>query len=309
MLAAYCCYTRGSQRCMQGDIRRGLLDIRHGVAAIDVLLETQPVSSVDIHARAVIQRLLPSYGARRGPDEALSQQRASDVRGVNSQRGILINWLGKSGRYDETIALGEAFIDDMLASFGDRYLHQPHGIGALIGLGHAYAGLGQPEDARRTFATARAAYDALGDFAMVEDTIAAELLLVLIPYGIEQIAERVRLVKEDIEAWDRCCGITITTAGDGAPGELPLDVLEGRWQKARQLATHHLPAPWVTQVQEDDGPRLVCWIAIVENSIRRGNEFTSYFPKGLRRSLETATSLTRSVQSPWPPNWPLTLET
>ncbi len=40
--------------------------------------------------------------------------------------------------------------------------------------------------------------------------------------------------------------------------------------------------------------RLACWIAIVENPIRRGNEFTSYFPKGLRWSLETATSLTRS---------------
>ena len=250
VLAAYACYTRGSQRCMQGDIQRGLLDIRQGVAAIDALLETQHVSHVDAHALAAIQRLLLSGDARHKPDDTRPQQSVGSMPKINSQRGILINWLGKSGRYDEAITVGEAFIDEMLAAFDDRYLMQPHGIGALLGLGHAYAGLGRPEDARTSFAIARTAYNAQSDFAMVEDTIAAELLMVHIPYGAEQIAERVRLLKEDIEAWDRCRGVTITTAGDGAPGELPLDVLEGRWSKARQLATHHLPAPWVTQVQE-----------------------------------------------------------
>ncbi len=138
----------------------------------------------------------------------------------------------------------------MRATFDDAYLMQFHAIGALLGLGHAYAGLGRPADARRTFAIARAAYSIHRDFAMVEDTIAAELLMALIPFETDQIAERDRLVREDAEAWERCRGVTITTAGDGAPGELQLDLLEGRWLKACQLATDHLSAPWITQAQE-----------------------------------------------------------
>jgi len=98
LLAAYACYTRGSQRCMQGDIQRGLLDIKQGMAGIDVLLETRSVSSVDAGALAVIRRLLPSNEAGLDPHETPHRQATSSLPRVNLQRGILINWLGKSGR-------------------------------------------------------------------------------------------------------------------------------------------------------------------------------------------------------------------
>ncbi len=39
------------------------------------------------------------------------------------------------------------------------------------------------------------------------------------------------------------------TAGEGAPSELLVDLLEGRWQKAQELALAHLPDPWVSRVQ------------------------------------------------------------
>ncbi len=250
VLAAYAGYARGSQMCMNGNIRQGIPEIRHGVMEIDSLLHTHAVPATEERAVAAIQQLLPDDGADQGSVNDEQARDVSRVPAVNQQRGILVNWLAHSGNYREAIAVGTAYIEEMVAAFEDAHLQRPQCVAGHLGLGNANAGLGRPADAQKEYRLARNGFRSVGDYAMAEHAIDLELLMVHIPYRADRLTEREQLRREATELWERCFGLTISTLGDGAPAELQLDVLEGHWQAARRLATDHLTAPWVNQVHE-----------------------------------------------------------
>ncbi|MGH9175614.1 MAG: hypothetical protein ACRD1H_14710, partial [Vicinamibacterales bacterium] len=242
VLAAYVHYTRGSGRCLRADIRRGLRELEAGIAEIDTLLADHHLLPTEAQAMSVIRRLLPD-----GVDQITT---TVDGSHFNLQRAILINWLGHSGHYREAIAIGDTFRTGVEETFGPDYYLRPLCSSGLHGIAHAQAALGRPDDARATLRLSRAAVTAQRDHAFVEVTHWSEQLMVLIPYLTDQLAERGRLIAEANRAWERCNGMTIVVAGDGAPSEVQNDLLEGRWQKAEQLATDHLTAPWVNLTQE-----------------------------------------------------------
>lgn len=253
-LLAYVLYARGAMRNMRADVRRGMRDLEAGVSAIDALLPGTQLWSTEEQAMSVIQRLLvvdesqTAKGGRRSEHHASFTPHPSPR--INMQRGVLITWYAHIGRYKETIALGEAYIAELSRAFGQDYVRKPQCYSGLHGLGHAYAAFGRVQDARNAFALSRAGADHFNDHAVVEMNYWSEQLMVLIPYLTDQPAERVRLSSDAARAWERCVGVTITVVGDGAPSEVQFDLLEGHWNKAWQLATDHLTAPWANLVQE-----------------------------------------------------------
>ncbi|MGH9173073.1 MAG: ATP-binding protein, partial [Vicinamibacterales bacterium] len=246
VLTAYARHVRGGIIATRGNIRRGAEELEEAVAAIDSLLADHDLLDTQGQAVSVIQRLLPEADR---VDDAQQSNRGQNVPRVNHQRGPLLNWIAHIGRYREVVTAGEAYLDEMYAAFGNDSRRMPQNVTCHHGMGLTYAGLGRPEEARREFALARAISTATSDYVLVEQSIWSELLLALIPYETDNIAERSRLIAEAVRAWERCRGITITTAGDGPPSELRLDVLEGHWRKAKKLATDHLSGPWVGHIQ------------------------------------------------------------
>jgi DNA-binding CsgD family transcriptional regulator len=253
VLPALVCVERGPQRCAREDIRRGLHDIRQGVAAIDTLLTTRHSTHCDTEERAIAQRARSGDGSHQSPFASLLAELAVDVTelpAVNLQRRMLAHWLSQTGRYHEAVVVGESFLNNALTATDADHRLRARVHPAHFALGHAYAALGRPDDARQQYALGRAGVTALGDHVMVEHSIWFEIRTVMISYRADQIDERSRLIAEAVREWDRCRGVSTATAGDNAPSELPIHLLEGRWQEALLLATQHLPAPWISLKQE-----------------------------------------------------------
>ncbi len=309
ILALYARFNRGSQQCMHGDIRQGMLEIKQAVTAIDALLLTQSVPATEEGAVAVIQQLLPDEGSAQGSANGSQEPDSSHVTAVNQQRGILVNWLAHSGHYREAAEVGTTYIDEMVAAFGDAHLRRPECVAGHLGLGNANAGLGRPDVAQREYRLAHDGFRSVSNYAMAEHAIDLELLMVHIPYRADRLTEREQLRREATELWERCFGLTISTLGDGAPSELQLAVLECRWPAARQLATDHLTAPWVNQVHEAISTLAVldraqgaperAWDRIYEVLPQRSSTEPGgcYFPFGMR-SIALAAELALDAGNP-----------
>ncbi|HEX5166476.1 MAG TPA: LuxR C-terminal-related transcriptional regulator, partial [Thermomicrobiales bacterium] len=260
ILAAYASYARGAVRCMRADVLRGLRDLETGVAAIDALLHDHLLLSTEEQAMAGFGTLLAQAGVgsepapegRLGSDTPVPESRipTDGAARVNRQRGNLINHYSHTGRYRDVAAIGEPYLAEMQTGLGANWFRNPQFYSGGHGIGHTYAALGRIEDARRMFALSRAGAEGFNDQAVVEMNLWSEQLMILIPYLTDQPDERRKLIADARHAWERCVGMTITVAGDGAPSEVQCDLLEGRWQQARALAADHLGAPWYTLAQE-----------------------------------------------------------
>lgn len=198
-LAAYAHFYQGLLWVMAKRYQQGNALLEEGVALLDAL------------APADRARL----AAVSGTEEPLDAQNG---------RGELARTLGENGRYVESRALGEQIVglppDKTTGSRGDAY----------YGLGYAYAALGEPEEARRAFASARTLFRADDNRNMVMTTIFDELSLAVLPYQADQPQERRRLEAELGDAF-----VTLGTAYDPRvariAGVMSL-LLTGAWAEA-----------------------------------------------------------------------------
>lgn len=206
-LAAYVGCFRGSLRCVIGDIRAGLAILEESIAAIDALSDEE---------RARLRERLVRVGDP--PDEY-------------HYRGALVNWLALSGRCSDALALGPSAEPEVPA----RGLGTSGYANAWRGVASASAVLGHPDAARRACAEAIAAYRAVEHHYQVGQALLLELYEVVLPYHADDLAERERLAREAEAAWERAGEV----AGESLPPRfvwLPLLLLEGAWDDARQLA-------------------------------------------------------------------------
>lgn len=185
-LAAYARADRGLICCLTGDVRRGLAELRAGVAALDGLpaVDTTPPSD-DSGPRLSAGRI------RHG---------ALDLIGVspdkNIRRGALTFWLAWAGHYADAIAVGERHV----SGHPDHDARMQDSLGdALAGLGHAYAALGRPDEALGAFARARDTYQSIDHHFKVGNTAIYELSEALLPYCADRLMER-RWLAEQAEA-------------------------------------------------------------------------------------------------------------
>ena len=220
-LVAYARFYQGMLRRMSGDFQQGTATTQEGVALLDAL-------SPQDHARLA------------------ALDTTSDPLDAQHGRGDLTLALGETGPYSQARLIGERIVAlPAVETFGSRG-------DAFYGLGYAYAALGQPEEARRAFSTAREIFRADDHRTQVLATLLDELVLVVLPYQTDRPDERRRLEAELGEAFTalddlfdpgsaRIAGVvSFVLEGNGA--ELAAVVEQGRLEFVR-LLTSTLLAP------------------------------------------------------------------
>ena len=206
-LLAYASCHRGALYCLAEDHRRGMAEMRAGLAALEALPEP---------ARARLAAFLAAIGI------------------VFDPAGHFIVWLAVLGHYAEARATGERALARLPDAPGLDGPSHPSFAYGYWGLGWTYGWTGQPERARWAFGRARDAFQAAGEDFRAGSTAATELSFGVLPYRAEQLAERRRLAAEAERLWARA-----GEALDGLPprlARLPLLALEGAWTEARAVA-------------------------------------------------------------------------
>src|SRR5262249_5108375 len=131
-----------------------------------------------------IERLPPGSGAVRRREQQIDKV---------ANHGTQIFHLAYGGRLAEARGQGEAY----LARFGEPAT-TPGDLGAIadaqMGMAMASACQGEPGPARRPYAAATAAYEASANHVAALINLREELILVLLPYQADDLAERERVV-------------------------------------------------------------------------------------------------------------------
>src|SRR5262249_43061510 len=105
-----------------------------------------------------------------------------------------------------------------------------------MGLAVAYAMLGESDLARRSYAAAIAAYQASDNHVLALINLHEELILAVLPYQADDLAERELIVA----ATERLAGRVVERGGHVDPhlpeyARVPLLVIEGQWREARAI--------------------------------------------------------------------------
>jgi DNA-binding CsgD family transcriptional regulator len=198
-LVAYARFHQGMLRCQGGDFRLGIAAEEAGIAMLDAL---------SLADRARLAAL----------------ETTSDPLDAQNGRGELTLALAENGRLEQARRLGEHIIglppEQTSGSRGDAY----------YGLGYTYAALGQPEAARRAFARAREIFGANDYRSMVTASLFDELMVVIIPYWIDQPRERQRVETELSESFAALDGVFDQRSARSA--WVVSSVLDGAWAEA-----------------------------------------------------------------------------
>jgi DNA-binding CsgD family transcriptional regulator len=183
-----------------------------------------PTAMATLTAAAdTIDRLPPGTGTARRREQQIDKL-------VN--RGTLVAGLAHAGRLTEARTQGEHFLA-WVADTAATPVERGAIADAHMGLAIAYACQGEPELARRSFAATVAAYQESDNHWLALFNLHAELLLAVLPYQADDLAERERVAA----AAERMARWVVERGGHGnlsLPGyaRIPLLVLGGRWSEA-----------------------------------------------------------------------------
>ena len=153
-----------------GDFRSGLRDIRAGVAALDALPDGEAAWRAAL--RTLKLPLLEPF----------------------HPRGVLAATLAYSGHFAEARAVGEQVAQFGAAPVAGRDEYRVDTMQAYLGLGIAYASLGEPEQSRRAFAAARTALRTSQEYLLTSLVDLYEFTFPIFTYQPDDVAERRRLV-------------------------------------------------------------------------------------------------------------------
>jgi len=151
--------------------------------------------------------------------------------GVNTLIHTYVDLLALAGRFREAMRIGERFIDQVTVGTNDTLLIQDICRDAYFGLSVSAHWLGQPEEARRWRALALEAYEAVGHRAMARG-VRSEELVHLLAYEADQIVARRTAAMETTVPLE---GIRNHQMGGGSA--VLLDLIEGRWDRAREFTS------------------------------------------------------------------------
>lgn len=231
VLAADACVYRGVTLCYTDRLREGIAAFRAGVAAYEAmpLEESLPPPQIQVWTADSLPASTPIDTSRNAEIAA-----ALHEAGVHYRRGVLPLWLATSGEVREAINIAERFIPLL-----DGLPRPRGGIHSTVvfsyhGLGLAYAALGRPDDARRSFAQARSIYADLDHHALTAFALLSELRDVAIPYGAANPSERRRVAREAEAALDRAGGALQPEISTRIAWLACLE-LDGRWDEATAI--------------------------------------------------------------------------
>jgi DNA-binding CsgD family transcriptional regulator len=211
-LTACALFSRGHFRVTAGHFRDGLSDIRAGVAALDALPDGEETWRTALHTLN-LPLLEPFH-----------------------PRGVLTATLAYCGHFAEAREVGEQAIASSRSPLGGHAGYRVSEMQAYLGLGIAYASLGQPAQSRRAFAAARAALSTTTEYLLTSIIDLYEFTFPIWMFQADDLAERRRLVAATQEVWSRATGAIGDDQFVYFAGFL-LQFLEGRWDELRTLVT------------------------------------------------------------------------
>jgi len=224
---------RGYLRRRLGEMRDGMADLELAAQVFDRLLADDPAAFDDAEPRML------GFSFPDAPSFLWGL--------VALRRDVRISSAAMLGQLERALTLGEPLVDAIFARMEAGEISSTavyvdvagsgphHSANIAHGLGIAYALLGRVAEAHRFFRHAGRLFEAQGiDPILVSTNAEAELELLHLPYEAERLRERQRLVERTQATWAR--------AGDSVPlgltmpPFLPVLLLEGAWQEARDLA-------------------------------------------------------------------------
>lgn len=221
-------YSIGLLLIYANQIDTGIADLTAGIEFLS-LLEPGRLRGDATVAMALADSLPQREGAADSDLE--SSVELQTVSGINHRQGSVPLWYAVSGRLDEAVAVGTAFIAATKRFDNPGGLVQSATGHAYFGLGIAYAALGQPDRARTAFETARSIYRKLDHHGIIALSFLAELRHAGLTYDLDDLPRRDRLADDAV--------MTIGQAGGAFPaglsanvGRLACLVLDGRWDEA-----------------------------------------------------------------------------
>ncbi len=219
-LHAYALTDQGMLYSSIGQTRRGLDEMRTGLAALEALPPSSHAAVRLWVADALPADILPP------PDGV------ADTAAVNSRRGTLALSLAANGCLSEARAFAEQTIARTNECSGREWLGSA--ADAHRALGYIHAALGEPDAARQEFAQSRIAYQAIDHYAQAGASAMVELHSVVLRYQADNLEERQALAASIEQVWARAGG----AMPDYSPrlAYLPLLLLEGHWAEARAVA-------------------------------------------------------------------------
>ncbi len=198
-LVAYARFYQGMLRCQGADFRLGIAAEEAGIVMLD--------------------GLSPADRARLSAIDT-----TGDPLDAQNGRGELTLAMAENWRLAEARTLGEQIVslppEQTSGSRGDAY----------YGLGFVYAGLGRPEDARMAFSRAREIFAANDYRSILTATFFDELMVVILPYLIDQPHERQRVEAKLSESFATMDDVFDQHSARSAG--LVSRALEGAWAEA-----------------------------------------------------------------------------
>lgn len=231
LLAGDAHYSIGLLTIYSDRIGEGIDLIEAGIEMLEAL-EFDELRGDSTVAIALADSLPQLEGAADSDVESsLSLQRTS---GLNHRKGSLPWWYAAAGKPHAALEFGEVFLAaaNRLATPGG--LVQSATGHCYLGLGCAFAAVGQPEEAESAFDTARSIYRTLDHHGVIAVAFLAELRHVTHSYRVEDVAHRRRLTEEAVTALDQAGG-AMPTGFSSAVARLGGLVIDGGWDEVERV--------------------------------------------------------------------------
>ena len=237
VLEAYSQNNRGIHFCNRGNYQRGLEDMEQAYRIRQEIAPEQLQA-----ARQVIASVFPASvlsNPRRLSGGGLAQVGAlSSIAGLHAYA----LQLASSGRFREAIEVGEPHVEQVAQATENKLVIHDHCRDAYFGLFRAYADLGQPERARRWWELANDAYRSINHQLLLAGTYHYRMMY-LLTYDPENVDGRRRASEAAVSTgttYSEALGIESGRAWN----TLPLHILEGRWESARELLRQRSEPRW-----------------------------------------------------------------
>jgi DNA-binding CsgD family transcriptional regulator len=234
ILLAFSLADRGVMRIFGGEISRGLKELEAGDCAIQLILD-EHLEFDDTSSIAILDTVPSRLPIRADHLDMVSTK-------INPRRGVLIVRLAMAGRLSEAEALGNQYIQRILAVSEPSDLIRSSYGDALLGFGIIHAARGRPQKARKAFADAREVFIRLNHQALISHSALYELYEVILPYFTTDLDER-QLLYDLSEKWrEQAVEAIDSPEPDSIAYLLPELLLQGKWERARKVGRDELGA-------------------------------------------------------------------
>ena len=227
-LSAFSRFDLGHLLVLSGEYQQGIAEMMAGDQLLDQIRLDGPTISPDV-LTWVADAFPDATNDVRAPERSWTGRTASLLR-----RGTLVQWLAEPGRFDDVIALGEPYVEELKSIDGPSAQLRSQAGDAWFGLARSYAAFRQVEKAQQAFERALECYEGMGHHLLTGSTRWMRLHELLLPFETFQDDELRQAADAMESSYRRASGALPPGVAPGF-GAIELHFLRGAWQQARDL--------------------------------------------------------------------------